>query len=815
MRKSHEYIFRKVYLSDKIFEDSSKELKIGYLNIQNLTAELHCEYVNSDKNLNNLDILVLAETWLISKSDDKILDNLSNFHILYRYDAGDSIKHCGLLILGSKQSKFNLKESTVKEYKESKRNKTHMQILTLILPTLQISAVFIYIRETPSKKDIETILKYCNDCDIWFGDLNLNPREPAQKKLLSVLCGKDKFLALEEVTTDNFNQLDHIIVNKILKPRLYTTSYFNFISNHNSITARIGLADNSFTAEFLKKISCTRASNISTEKDIKSSQPHKTSEENQSLPASTSSSHCSKKRKKSMTNDDKNKKRRSTKKKQVSSNQHHEQSQFARTCHGILHRRMHNQDKSSCWLNCCLQLILVGIDRVFEKKGQDMFRTWGSKLGNILIEYRNKAFGETLDTSKVRQELVKADRNNTLNLQFGQQDSRDFFVALANCVGVFSDVYYFLNIPTYVSTTCQTCKTTHWQQNISEELFREIKCPPNGSNLKEAMIKTFMVGENVNYRCEKCNCERNAINCSQIYDVSTAEFLTVILQRTISIDGHNTIVRSQVVATDTVILKDSKGVRAEYEPIAVIQHEGIINRQGQTSGHYIADVKNQRLHQWFRTSDNDIPVAITENEVSRTGYIILYARVDSLNRFDQTGSATTDETESANTQNNSNSCNTNSEGLTESNIVDAQHVPNGSEKILHKVDLDFVKKDQDLVNCIKIFREESINFKGNAYEPFLSIARLYDYPNVADFLIIDGKVENRDLDIFSFTHGDDNNRFFNACIAKGFQVPGTCIIPSGDLREANQKRREERQHFEENPFIYENNPGCKLNSDSD
>ena len=107
MRKSHEYIFRKVYLSDKIFEDSNKELKIGYLNIQNLTAELHAEYVNSDKNLNNLDILVLAETWLISKSDDKILDKLSNFHMLYRYDAGDAIKHCGLLILGSKQSKFN------------------------------------------------------------------------------------------------------------------------------------------------------------------------------------------------------------------------------------------------------------------------------------------------------------------------------------------------------------------------------------------------------------------------------------------------------------------------------------------------------------------------------------------------------------------------------------------------------------------------------------------------------------------------------------------------------------------------------------
>ena len=36
MQKFKQYIFKKIYLSDKIFEDSTKELKVGYLNIQNL-----------------------------------------------------------------------------------------------------------------------------------------------------------------------------------------------------------------------------------------------------------------------------------------------------------------------------------------------------------------------------------------------------------------------------------------------------------------------------------------------------------------------------------------------------------------------------------------------------------------------------------------------------------------------------------------------------------------------------------------------------------------------------------------------------------
>ena len=64
MRKFRPYPFYKVYLEDYVFLDSL-ELKIGYLNINDLTAEYHAEYINSDRNLSKLDILaILTQDWM-------------------------------------------------------------------------------------------------------------------------------------------------------------------------------------------------------------------------------------------------------------------------------------------------------------------------------------------------------------------------------------------------------------------------------------------------------------------------------------------------------------------------------------------------------------------------------------------------------------------------------------------------------------------------------------------------------------------------------------------------------------------------------
>ena len=319
----------------------------------------------------------------------------------------------------------------------------------------------------------------------------------------------------------------------------------------------------------------------------------------------------------------------------------------------IQHRRMYNEDLSSCWLNCCLQAILAAVDRSFARKGDEMFHAWDSHLGNLLIEYKNTNLEKSLRTSDVRKLLVEADvkrrkneenlikntipnpeeqrrainaiQRSKLDLEYGQQDSRDFFIALSQCKEIFKDVYDFLKYSIYVSTTCLKCKDTT-VPSIQEELYREIDCPRHRSNLKEAVIDSFMSGINLNDRiCPNPNCYyRDAVTRSQIHDISTAEYLTVILQRTKIIDGRETIVENEVHSTDTVVLFDSIGIRATYEPIAVIQHQGSINIQGQSSGHYTADIKNGQ--QWFRTSDNDIPVAITPSQVSKTGYIIILAR---------------------------------------------------------------------------------------------------------------------------------------------------------------------------------------------
>ena len=78
-----------------------------------------------------------------------------------------------------------------------------------------------------------------------------------KKRLLELLCGKERKQFLNEITTNQYNQLDHIIAEKSLEKQLYTTSYFNFISDHKTITARIAFDGNPFTKQFIGKLNVT------------------------------------------------------------------------------------------------------------------------------------------------------------------------------------------------------------------------------------------------------------------------------------------------------------------------------------------------------------------------------------------------------------------------------------------------------------------------------------------------------------------------------------------------------------------------------
>ena len=62
-------------------------------------------------------------------------------------------------------------------------------------------------------------------------------------------------LLLKEITRRlSNNQLDHILIKKDLESFCYATSYFNFVSDHNSIVIRIGDKQNQPTQEAKERI---------------------------------------------------------------------------------------------------------------------------------------------------------------------------------------------------------------------------------------------------------------------------------------------------------------------------------------------------------------------------------------------------------------------------------------------------------------------------------------------------------------------------------------------------------------------------------
>ena len=116
MRLPRPYKFKKLYNEDDIFSDKGNEIKIGYLNINGVLDADHFVYLNNDKNMLNLDILILAETKLTkAEGNSELVEKLHEFKLLQRYDADDGMKHMGLLMISPKKSNFNKFDRTMLE----------------------------------------------------------------------------------------------------------------------------------------------------------------------------------------------------------------------------------------------------------------------------------------------------------------------------------------------------------------------------------------------------------------------------------------------------------------------------------------------------------------------------------------------------------------------------------------------------------------------------------------------------------------------------------------------------------------------------
>ena len=239
MEMCSRYQFKKVYLDEEIYE-TKDEIKIGYLNIQGLIKGKSLEFVNSDNNLKELNYLVIAETWLNdSTSDQYLADQLSNWVVHTRYDAEDGRQHMGLLVLRGRSASSRINMRILSNHRWRKKNTVFAQILEVLFDEYLLQASFVYINRTPLDSEVARLCDVCKNSDLIVGDLNLDFARVADQKNLSDICGEKRVRILEELTTDQHSQLDHILLDTTYRKEHFSTSFYNYTSDHKAVIVRL------------------------------------------------------------------------------------------------------------------------------------------------------------------------------------------------------------------------------------------------------------------------------------------------------------------------------------------------------------------------------------------------------------------------------------------------------------------------------------------------------------------------------------------------------------------------------------------------
>ena len=238
---------KKIHLKEPIFE-GGEEIKVGYLNINNLLDGYHAEYLNGDHNLKSLDLLAISETHLTQTvSTEQVQIVLSKWDIKARYDSPDHTKHMGLLLVSPKGSVIGQQFKVESSCHLNKGSQTQVQ--TIQCSIRENSFSFVYSRATPTLPEAVWLQEKTAGSCYLMGDLNLDPCVQDQKNKISIICGQSKISLLNETTTKNKRQLDHILGVKGKNVTIFTTSFHNFVSDHKAVTMRISVSGDKFVED--------------------------------------------------------------------------------------------------------------------------------------------------------------------------------------------------------------------------------------------------------------------------------------------------------------------------------------------------------------------------------------------------------------------------------------------------------------------------------------------------------------------------------------------------------------------------------------
>ena len=639
MKLSMPYIFKKIYNDVAIF-CQPKELKLGYLNTNHLYHAQSVVFINNDQNLLNLDFLVVADTRLTNAVKTNELESkLFNWKMIKRMDSNDGIVHMGLLMLKSNKCNYGDIVRNIEEkiyFKQEKGKKINrIQIMTASFINFNITCAFVYVRKTPSEAETYRLEKFLKPFHLVMGDLNLDAQRSEDDKKLKILCETRKKV-LNEITTIRFNQLDHILLNCDLFPEFFATCFRNHTTDHYTTVLRIAAPGNSKT-ELCKKVI-----NFDQEHWTKLPRKRNNLEVNES---ESERSEQIKKRKESIF------------KRQSHTPNIEKATKKQKMMMQDEHRTFKNRDAESCWINSCLQMILTAMDY------QDNLEQSGSSLWNQLNFLLKKGNSLSLDPLPIRDTLFKIEKQRIVdegvipvnrlfglgysaifqqkNLlmdpsdfnRLGQQDCKDFFICLSQNKQHWYDVYSLFKIDSISYTTCSVCSHVSRQGEMSQSTYFLFECPSEDMSMSEYVDKKLNKYKPVFDWRDEDGCQRKVMgkNSTRIKKMDQTNFLIIILDRLISIDGNLEILQRRMTLGNNVLLHDIDGNSGLFKPIAVIHHSGEVIGNT-TRGHYQADVLDKSSGHWFRTSDDELPQKINQEGVTDQGYIFLYMKFQGDNQ---------------------------------------------------------------------------------------------------------------------------------------------------------------------------------------
>ena len=117
-------------------------------------------------------------------------------------------------------------------------------------------------------KESKEIYEITAKSEYILGDLNLNQRDENDDKKLQVICGENKILHLNQITSVRGNQPDHIIVIRDRRFSVHSSSFLNFASDHKSIVMRVSQYINDKVIENVYKPQKSNATSTKNSEEI-------------------------------------------------------------------------------------------------------------------------------------------------------------------------------------------------------------------------------------------------------------------------------------------------------------------------------------------------------------------------------------------------------------------------------------------------------------------------------------------------------------------------------------------------------------------